>query len=99
MCLDGHPRIDPPFFTANLAAYETDDDVIRNLFEFNYANSIFTSMADGYASEISARMSAMDNATKNAGELIGKLTIVYNRQRQAAITTELVDIITGASAL
>jgi len=80
-------------------AYEVEDDVLQSLQEFNLVNSIFATMADGYAAEIAAKMSAMENATNNAGDLIGKLTIVYNRSRQAAITTELVDIITGASAL
>lgn len=91
--------LDNVLTSGNLDAFETEDDVIQNLQEFNFANQVYRAMSDGYASEISARMSAMDNATKNAGELIGKLTIVYNRTRQAAITTELVDIITGASAL
>jgi len=82
-----------------ISAYEVEDDVLQSLQEFNVANAIFSAMADGYASETAAKMTAMENATKNAGELIGKLTIIYNRSRQAAITTELVDIITGASAL
>ena len=56
-------------------------------------------MLEGHASEMSARMTAMDNATKNAGDFIDRLTITYNRSRQASITNELVDIITGASAL
>ncbi|KCV70512.1 hypothetical protein H696_02861 [Fonticula alba] len=85
--------------SAKINAYEVEDDAMQSLYEFNLTNAIFCAMIDGYASETSAKMSAMDNATKNAGELIGKLTIVYNRSRQAAITTELVDIITGASAL
>lgn len=80
-------------------AYEVEDDVMQSLQEFSLANALFSSMADGYAAEIAAKMSAMENATNNAGDLISKLTIVYNRSRQAAITTELVDIITGASAL
>ena len=56
-------------------------------------------MLDSQASEQSSRMQAMENATKNAGELIDKLTLIYNRARQARITTELIEIISGASAL
>ena len=69
--------------------YEAEDDVLQNLQEFNVANALFAAMADGYAAEIAAKMTAMDNATSNAGELIGKLSIVYNRTRQAVITSEL----------
>jgi len=78
---------------------EGDDEVLENLAEFNLANSIYSCLAEGHAAEIAAKMAAMDNATNNAGEVIDKLTIVFNRTRQAVITTELVDIITGASAL
>ena len=56
-------------------------------------------MMEGATSEQSSRMQAMENATKNAGELIDKLTLIYNRARQARITTELIEIISGASAL
>lgn len=62
-------------------------------------NHIFTALLENAASEQGARMSAMDNATRNAGEMIDKLTIVYNRSRQAAITKELIEIISGAEAL
>ncbi|MCY4186835.1 MAG: F0F1 ATP synthase subunit gamma [Rhodobacteraceae bacterium] len=62
-------------------------------------NLIFTALLENAASEQGARMSAMDNATRNAGEMIDKLTIVYNRSRQAAITKELIEIISGAEAL
>jgi len=62
-------------------------------------NLIFTALLENTASEQGARMSAMDNATRNAGEMIDKLTIVYNRSRQAAITKELIEIISGAEAL
>lgn len=79
--------------------YEIEDDVLKSFQEFSFANKVYHAMAEGYASEVAAKMTAMDNATRNAGDLIGKLTIVYNRTRQAVITTELVDIITGASAL
>jgi len=56
-------------------------------------------MMEGATSEQSSRMQAMENATKNAGELIDKLVLIYNRARQARITTELIEIISGASAL
>ncbi|KAJ3026524.1 UNVERIFIED_CONTAM: atp3 gamma subunit of the F1 sector of mitochondrial F1F0 ATP synthase [Siphonaria sp. JEL0065] len=82
-----------------LAAYEQDDEILRNFSEFTLANSIFWGIAEGYASEMSAKRTAMENATKNAGEMITKLTLTYNRSRQAAITNELIDIITGASSL
>jgi len=82
-----------------IAQYEVEDDVLKNYAEFSFANSLYTALAEGHASEISARRTAMENATKNAGEVIDNLTITYNSKRQAAITNELVDIITGASAL
>ena len=59
----------------------------------------FDALLEREASEQGASMTAMDNATRNAGDLIQKLTIIYNRQRQAAITTELIEIIAGAEAL
>lgn len=68
-------------------------------FEYTLANQIMTAMAEGYAAEISARRNAMDNASKNAGDMINRYSILYNRTRQAVITNELVDIITGASSL
>ena len=80
-------------------AYEAEDDVLQNLQEFTVANSIFASMSDGYAAEIAAKMTAMDNATRNAGDLINRLSIVYNRTRQAVITVELIEIISGAAAV
>jgi F-type H+-transporting ATPase subunit gamma len=86
-------------FLATLAAYEIDEKVLANYAEFSFANSLFWAIAEGNASELSARRSAMENATKNAEEMIQKLTLTYNRRRQAVITNELCDIITGASAL
>jgi hypothetical protein len=61
------------------------------------ANAIYAALVEGHAAEISARRNAMDNASKNAGDMISSLQMKYNRGRQAAITNELVDIITGAS--
>ncbi|KAI9242298.1 MAG: ATP synthase subunit gamma [Podila humilis] len=81
------------------AAYELDDDVLQNYSDFLLANNIYWGLVEGHASEMSAKRTAMENATKNAGDLVDRLTMTYNRTRQAAITSELVDIITGASAL
>lgn len=77
----------------NFAAYEIEDDVLANLAEFTFANSIYWALVEGHACELSARRNAMDNASKNAGEMIDKFTIQYNRTRQAVITTGLVDIV------
>ncbi|AOW06561.1 ATPase, F1 complex, gamma subunit domain-containing protein [Yarrowia lipolytica] len=79
--------------------YELEDDVVKNLADFSLANTIYAAMAEGHAAEISARRNAMDNASKNASDMINKYSILYNRTRQAVITNELVDIITGASSL
>ncbi|ANB13302.1 F1F0 ATP synthase subunit gamma [Sugiyamaella lignohabitans] len=99
------PTIRPAFTTAAIeeapkfSTYELEDEVVGNLSEFSLANYILWGLAEGHAAEISARRSAMDNASKNANEMIGKYSILYNRTRQAVITNELVDIITGASSL
>jgi len=82
----------------NFAAYEIDDAVLANMREYSLANSLFWALAEGHACEQSARRNAMDNASKNAGDMISKFTILYNRTRQAVITGELVEIITGATA-
>jgi F-type H+-transporting ATPase subunit gamma len=84
--------------SANFAAFEIDDEVLANLREYSLANSLFWALAEGHACEQSARQNAMDNASKNAGDMIGRFTILYNRTRQAVITGELVEIITGATA-
>lgn len=80
-------------------AYENEDDATKDLAEFSLANAIFATLVEGHACEQSARQQAMDNASKNATDMISSLQMQYNRGRQAAITNELVDIITGASAL
>lgn len=67
--------------------------------EFSLASLVFFAMKEGACSELSSRMTAMDNASKNAGEMIGKLTMTFNRTRQAVITRELIEIISGAAAL
>lgn len=71
----------------------------EDLHEFYYASAIFGAMLDGIASEQSARMAAMGNASKNAGEMLDRLTLQYNKARQTKITTELCEIISGATAL
>ena len=80
--------------------YEPEEEVIlADLLPRNITVQIYRAMLENIASEQGARMSAMDNATRNAGDMIDKLTLQYNRSRQAAITTELVEIISGAEAL
>ncbi|MYG43218.1 MAG: F0F1 ATP synthase subunit gamma [Rhodobacteraceae bacterium] len=80
--------------------FEPDEtELLVDLLPQAIINHIFTALLENAASEQGARMSAMDNATRNAGEMIDKLTIVYNRSRQAAITKELIEIISGAEAL
>jgi F-type H+-transporting ATPase subunit gamma len=80
--------------------YEPDEEtILADLLPRYLRNQIFGALLENVASEQGASMTAMDNATRNAGELIKKLTIQYNRSRQAAITTELIEIIAGAEAL
>jgi len=80
--------------------YEPDEEaILAELLPRNVAVQLFRAMLENAASEQGSRMTAMDNATRNAGDMINKLTIQYNRTRQAAITTELVEIIAGAEAL
>jgi F-type H+-transporting ATPase subunit gamma len=82
----------------NFAAFEIEDEVLQNLQEYALANDLYWALAEGHACEQSARRNAMDNASKNAGDMINKFTILFNRTRQAVITGELVEIITGATA-
>ncbi|MDF2366423.1 F0F1 ATP synthase subunit gamma [Sneathiella sp.] len=80
--------------------YEPDEEeILAELLPRNLAVQIFRALLENSASEQGARMSAMENATRNAGEMIDKLTLQYNRERQAAITSELIEIISGAEAL
>lgn len=80
--------------------YEPDEEeILADLLPRNVAVQVFRGLLENAASEQGARMSAMDNATRNAGDMIEKLTIQYNRSRQAAITNELIEIISGAEAL
>jgi F-type H+-transporting ATPase subunit gamma len=101
-------QIIPPVFAEDKdkdnggAAYEYEPDEIDILTELlprNIAVQIFRALLENAASEQGARMSAMDNATRNAGDMIRKQTLIYNRTRQAMITRELIEIISGAEAL
>jgi len=86
--------------SAKLPIYDSlDADVMQSYLEFSMASLLFYSMKEGACSEQSSRMTAMDNASKNANEMIDKLQLTYNRTRQAVITRELIEIISGASAL
>ena len=76
-----------------------EDEILSYLLPKNISTQIFKAMLENSASEQGSRMSAMDNATRNAGEMVDKLTIQYNRSRQAAITKELIEIISGAESL
>ncbi|KAG7296498.1 hypothetical protein JYU34_020260 [Plutella xylostella] len=83
-----------------LTVYDSlDSDVIQSYMEFSLASMLFYALKEGACSEQSSRMTAMDNASKNAGEMIEKLTLTFNRTRQAVITRELIEIISGAAAL
>ena len=80
--------------------YEPDEEtILADLLPRGVATQIFAALLENGASEQGARMSAMDNATRNAGDMIDKLTIEFNRSRQAVITNELIEIISGAEAL
>ena len=76
-----------------------EDEILSNLLPKNISTQIFKAFLENAASEQGSRMTAMDNATRNAGDLVDKLTINYNRSRQAAITKELIEIISGAESL
>jgi F-type H+-transporting ATPase subunit gamma len=85
---------------SSLYDYEpSEEGILADLLPRGVATQVFTALLENGASEQGARMSAMDNATRNAGDMINRLTIQYNRSRQAAITKELIEIISGAEAL
>merc|ERR1712001_146165 len=91
VAIKGAPKID---------LYDSiDDDVLQSYMEYSLASLIYYCLKEGACSEQSSRMSAMDNSSKNAGEMIDKLTLLYNRSRQAVITGELIEIISGAAAV
>jgi len=77
----------------------SEEEILTDLLPRNLATQLFSSQIESTASELAARMTAMDNATRNAGEMIDKLTLQYNRTRQAVITKELIEIISGAEAV
>ena len=84
----------------NFYEFEPDEDeILEDLLPKNISTQIFKAFLENSASEQGSRMTAMDNATRNAGDLVDKLTINYNRSRQAAITKELIEIISGAESL
>ena len=84
----------------NFYEFEPDEkEILDDLLPRNISTQIFKAFLENAASEQGSRMTAMDNATRNAGELVDKLTITYNRSRQAAITKELIEIISGAESL
>ncbi len=86
----------------NVANYDfepDEDEILEDLLPKNISTQIFKAFLENAASEQGSRMTAMDNATRNAGDLVEKLTINYNRSRQAAITKELIEIISGAESL
>ena len=76
-----------------------ENEILNNLLPRNISAQIFKALLENAASEQGSRMTAMDNATRNAGDLVDKLTVTYNRSRQAAITKELIEIISGAESL
>ncbi|KAF7136573.1 hypothetical protein RHSIM_Rhsim08G0146100 [Rhododendron simsii] len=78
---------------------ETKSEVLQNLTEFQFSCVLFNAVLENACSEQGARMSAMDSSSRNAGDMLDRLTLTYNRTRQASITTELIEIISGASAL
>ena len=86
----------------NLLSYEfepEEEEILEDLLPKNISTQIFKAFLENAASEQGSRMTAMDNATRNAGDLVDKLTITYNRSRQASITKELIEIISGAESL
>jgi len=95
----------PDVLMANLdkfAAYEFEEDedaTMRDLFEFQVGATIWSSLFENRTSELAARMTSMDSATKNAVQIVNLLTLQFNRGRQSAITTELIEITSGASAI
>lgn len=95
------PLLEPasPFLYEYSVEPENDVETLQNFYEYTMATQMYHSLLENAASEQSSRMSAMENASKNAGEQIAKLNLQYNRARQARITTELIEIISGASAL
>jgi len=87
-------------FSENFYDFEPEEnEILNNLLPKNITTQIFKAFLENAASEQGSRMTAMDSATRNAGDLVDKLTITYNRSRQAVITKELIEIISGAESL
>mgnify|MGYP005703737363 FL=1 len=76
-----------------------EEELLAAVLPRNISTQIYSALLESSAAELAARMTAMDNATRNAGDLIDRLTLVYNRTRQATITKELIEIISGAEAV
>ena len=76
-----------------------EDELLAAVLPRNISTQMYSALLESSAAELAARMTAMDNATRNAGDLIDRLTLVYNRSRQATITKELIEIISGAEAV
>ncbi len=92
--------VDTPGGGVGIYEYEADEEtILADLLPRNLSVQIFRALLENAASEMGAKMTAMDSATRNAGEMIKKLTLYYNRSRQAQITKELIEIISGAEAL
>tara|TARA_B100001250_G_C19571510_1_gene687842 strand:- start:218 stop:844 length:627 start_codon:yes stop_codon:yes gene_type:complete len=92
---DNSEKIDNEFYEFE----PEEDEILEDLLPKNISTQVFKAFLENAASEQGSRMTAMDNATRNAGDLVEKLTINYNRSRQAAITKELIEIISGAESL
>ena len=75
------------------------EDILANMYQFHLATQIYDALLNNVTSELASKMTAMDSATSNATEMIGKLTIIYNRRRQAKVTTELTEIVAGAESV
>lgn len=75
------------------------EDILANLYQFHLATQVYSALLNNSTSELASKMTAMDSATTNAEEMIGKLTIIYNRKRQAKVTTELTEIVAGAESV
>jgi len=94
------PNVDTASSSSAFYEYEpSEEEILEDLLPRNVAVQVFRALLENNASFYGAQMSAMDNATRNAGDMINKLTLSYNRQRQAQITKELIEIISGAEAL
>ncbi|MBC6402815.1 MAG: F0F1 ATP synthase subunit gamma [Hyphomonadaceae bacterium] len=99
---EGEPATDRvmPGFDGAIYTYEPDEiGILRTLLPLYINTQIFSALLENQAGEMGSKMTAMDNATRNAGDMIDKLTLTYNRTRQAKITSELIEIISGAEAL